>query len=648
MEFRIADTFTSSLSRLTAGEQKAVKTTAFDLQLNPANPGMQLHRIDLIKDKSFLSARVSKDIRLILHRTASSMLLCYVGHHDEAYEWARRRVLDRHPKTGAAQLVEIRETVREIEIPRYVEVEQAVTAPSKPLLFQHLSEDELLSYGIPTEWLPDVQAADEDRFFELSEHLPEEASEALLRVATGDRPAPSLPVAEGDDPFLHPDAQRRFRVMTNVEELQRALEYPWEQWTVFLHPAQQATVERHFSGPARVSGSAGTGKTVVALHRAARLARQHPAAAVLLTTFSSTLAAALEVKLRRLIEGEPQVAARIVVNTIDRVASELYEQAFGPPNMAAAATVRQYLLEAAATGAAHRFSGRFLESEWHDVVDAWQLDTWESYRDVARLGRKTRLGENQRAMLWSIFERVRARLSEEELVTQPEVFTRVAGLASSGEAAPFDFIIVDESQDISVPELRFLAALRGNVPDGLFFAGDLGQRIFQTPFSWRSLGVDVRGRSRTLRINYRTSHQIRRQADRLLPTKLSDVDGNTETRSGAVSAFNGPQPTIQILGSLEAEVEAVARWLTAMRDRGVLEHEIGMFVRTADQVDRAARGQSGRSTVREDRRAHVCSRWPRRDRHHARRQRAGVSGGGGHRLRRRRDATGVEAGRNRR
>lgn len=588
MEFRIADTFTSSLSRLTADEQKAVKTTAFDLQLNPANPGMQLHRIDLIKDKNFLSARVSRDLRLILHRTASSMLLCYVGHHDEAYEWARRRVLDRHPRTGAAQLVEIRETVREIEIPRYVEVEQEVTAPSKPLLFQHLSEDALLSYGVPTEWLADVKSADEDTLFELYDHLPGEAAEALLELATGGDPTPSAQSDATDDPFLHPDAQRRFRVMTNVEELQRALDYPWEQWTVFLHPAQQAIVERHFNGPARVSGSAGTGKTVVALHRAVNLARQNLDATVLLTTFSDTLAAALTVKLGRLTEGEPQIADRIVVNTIDRVAIELYEHAFGAPNMAAAATVRQYILDASRSGAAHRFSDRFLESEWHEVVDAWRLDSWESYRDVARLGRKTRLGENQRATLWSIFERVRARLAAEELVTLPQVFTRVAEQAPTQDAPPFDFIIVDESQDISVPQLRFLAALRGGQPNCLFFAGDLGQRIFQTPFSWRSLGVDVRGRSSTLRINYRTSHQIRRQADRLLPPELTDVDGNTESRGGTVSAFNGPEPTIQLLHSGEDEIGAVSDWLTEMKRQGVVENEIGIFVRTANQVDRAA------------------------------------------------------------
>ena len=122
MEFRIADTFTDSLAKLNGDEQKAVKTAAFDLQLNPAHPALQFHKLDKAKDPRFWAVRVSLDIRLIVHRTESGLLLCYVNHHDNAYHWAERRRLETHPKTGAAQLVEIRETVREITIPKYVEV----------------------------------------------------------------------------------------------------------------------------------------------------------------------------------------------------------------------------------------------------------------------------------------------------------------------------------------------------------------------------------------------------------------------------------------------------------------------------------------------------------------------------------------------
>jgi mRNA-degrading endonuclease RelE of RelBE toxin-antitoxin system len=198
MEFRIADTFTDSLARLTGDEQKAVKTTAFDLQLNPANPGMSFHKLDKVKDKSFWSVRVNSDIRLIVHRSEASILLCYVGHHDKAYDWAERRKLETHPKTGAAQLVEIRETVKEIVVPVYVQTE-AAAAPKPPpelnLLFAERSDDELLGYGVPAEWLNDVKAATEDTLLVVADHLPAEAAEALLELATGGKPRVSRPAA---------------------------------------------------------------------------------------------------------------------------------------------------------------------------------------------------------------------------------------------------------------------------------------------------------------------------------------------------------------------------------------------------------------------------------------------------------------------
>src|SRR5437868_14059873 len=160
MEFRIADTFTDSLARLAGEEQKAVKTTAFDLQLNPANPGMSFHKLDQVRDKNFWSVRVNRDIRLIVHRNEASLLLCYVGHHDKAYAWAERRKLETHPKTGAAELVEVRETVQKVVVPVYVQTE--LPMPAKPRLFAKMADSELLAFGEPTEWRADVKEANED------------------------------------------------------------------------------------------------------------------------------------------------------------------------------------------------------------------------------------------------------------------------------------------------------------------------------------------------------------------------------------------------------------------------------------------------------------------------------------------------------
>ena len=585
MEFRIADTFTDSLARLTGEEQKAAKTTAFDLQLNPASPGMNFHKLDKAKDKNFWSVRVSADIRIIVHKTTGSLLLCYVDHHDKAYAWAERRKLETHPSTGAAQLVEIRETVKEVMVPVYIQ-QELPTLP-KPCLFTKLSDEELLGYGVPEEWLKDVRHATEDTLLGLADHLPGEAAEALLELATGGKPRVPQPITPEVDPFDHPDAQRRFRVMTNFEELQRALDFPWEKWTVFLHPEQRQLVERDYTGPARVSGSAGTGKTIVALHRAVHLARTHPNSRVLLTTFSDTLANALNTKLKRLLAGEPRLAERIDVHSLEAIGLRLYKTHCGPVELANRDLVQGLLKEASQAVGGHKFSLQFLQTEWEQVVDAWQLENWEAYRDVARLGRKTRLPEPQRAVLWSIFEKVRAALGELRIITPAGMFTALAAALAKIEHSPFEFAMVDEAQDIAISHLRFLAALGGNRPNTLFFAGDLGQRIFQTPFSWKSLGVDVRGRSRTLRVNYRTSHQIRAQADRLLGPEVSDVDGNTEKRGDTVSVFNGPPPMIVELEDEEEEATTVGKWIAGHAAAGILPHEFGVFVRSAAQMERA-------------------------------------------------------------
>ena len=609
MDFRIADTFTDSLARLTSEEQKLVKTTAFDLQINPANPGMQFHKLDRAKDKDFWSVRVSGDLRLIVHKSLGSLLLCYVGHHDKAYGWAERRKLQTHPTTGAAQLVEIRETVQQIVIPQYVEADRTVAA--KLPLFADIPDDGLLAYGVPPEWLSDVRGADEDSLLTLADRLPGEAAEALLELATGGTPHVRLSPAVGDgeahpqaratsepvgavreaasavSPFDHPDAKRRFRLMTNVEELERALEFPWDKWSIFLHPEQRQLVERSYAGPARVSGSAGTGKTIVALHRAVFLARSHPNTRVLLTTFSDILANALRNQLRRLIGNEPRLGERIDVHSVDAIGERLYKAHVGQPRLATREVLQDLLRAAADHVGGHKFSQAFLLTEWDQVVDAWQLETWETYRDIARLGRKTRLPELQRTIFWSIFEEVRSGLLSRKLITRPGMFSKLAAVIAASNMPPFEYVVVDEAQDLDVAHLRFLASLGGGRQDALFFTGDLGQRIFQQPFSWLALGVDIRGRSKTLRVNYRTSHQIRVQADRLLNPDVSDVDGNTEERRHTVSVFNGPAPEILVLGTPSEEVARVSQWISARANEGIAPHEFGIFVRSRAELDRA-------------------------------------------------------------
>jgi superfamily I DNA/RNA helicase len=441
--------------------------------------------------------------------------------------------------------------------------------------------------GVPPDWLADVRAASDDSFLEIAGHLPAEAAEALLEYAATGMLHPAE-VTPPEATFAHPDTLRRFRVVENLEELERALDAPWERWTIFLHPSQRATVERSFSGPARVAGSAGTGKTVVALHRAAGLARSNPSARLLLTTFSRPLASALERKLKILVGEQSSVVPRITVAPFAGIAEELYQIAFGRrPHIASVEDGRSALAGAAEGLGVTEFSERFLISEWTHVVDAWQLASAEEYAEVPRLGRKSRMGVRQRERLWPVFEEARKALNERGLLTRAEMFAAVTEHYAERPDKPFTHIVVDEAQDLGVPELRFLAAIAPAGPDALFFAGDLGQRIFQQPFSWKGLGIDVRGRSQTLKVNYRTSHQIRQAADRLLPKAIRDVDGLEEERSGTVSVFNGPAPIVSLHDDGDQEIAAVAQFIAEAVTDGIAPSEIGVFVRTRRELDRA-------------------------------------------------------------
>ena len=376
-----------------------------------------------------------------------------------------------------------------------------------------MSDDELLGYGVPAEWLDDVKNGNGRHACYPDRSPASRSSGGLARTGDG-RQAPCVLSQRGAaaNPFDHPDAQRRFRVMANVEELERALDFPWEKWTVFLHPDQRQWVERDYGGPARVSGSAGTGKTIVALHRAAYLARTHPDARVLLTTFSDTLAYALQTKLKRLLGNEPRLAERIDVYSLNAIGLRLFKAHIGSATIAKRDVFVKLMEEAATAVDGHKFGLHFLLTEWDQVVDAWQLENWEAYRDVARLGRKTRLHENQRRLLWSIFEQVRADLKNGKLITHAELFTSLATVIAKSGNAPFDFAVVDEAQDISVSHLRFFAALVKVGPmlsfsRAIWVSASSSSHFRGRPSAW--IFVDVRGRCASI-IARRTKSACRR------------------------------------------------------------------------------------------------------------------------------------------
>jgi hypothetical protein len=565
---------------LDSQSQALVKQAAFDFQMNPANPGAQFHRIDRSRDKNFWSFRVNRDLRIIVHRTSESLMLCYADHHDPAYIWAERRKMEVHPETGAAQIVEVVERTEEI-------IQRVVHQVSEmPRLFDRYEGDYLAALGVPPEWLEAVRHVTEDNFDQLFEHLPEEAIERLMELACGN-PVPVPIRVSGVSPFTHPDAKRRFRFLEDQQELQQALDYPWEKWIVFLHPFQRSIVERSLSGPGRVTGPAGTGKSVVGLHRAAHLAKGSAAASVLLTTFSKTLARRLSSSADLLLGSDSAARGCIEVVHLHRKALELWHspgRRFRPANNRQLAAAFE---NATAAVGSKKFTAAFVQAEWDAIIDPWGIDDWEIYRNFSRAGRGTPLGARQRLRLWKVVERAREFLASRGLMTWNQLCHEVANQLEESGDRPYRHVVADEAQDFGPGELRFVRALAPAADNDLFFCGDAGQRIYKSRFSWLSAGIDVRGRSSRLKINYRTTEQIRRFADGLLPGFVQEPDGDYQSRVGA-SLLNGPTPEVRGFEAVVDEVEGIAQQVEVFVRDGIAPGDLAIFARTGSLLKERA------------------------------------------------------------
>lgn len=577
----LTPSFEKSLGRLTNREQGLVKQVPTDFMLTPDKPGHRLHKLNC-RESRFASISVNRDLRIIVLKDKERLLFCYVGHHDDAYRWAERRQIEVHPITGAAQIVELEEVIRE-EI-RYVP--RKVQAPP---IFVDEDNDYLLSLGVPQSWLDAVKQVDADGLYAIIDRLPEEAAEALLAIYDGKRPepTPTLPLADlaVADPYEHPDAKRRIWVASSQEALRQALDYPWERWMVFLHPSQRDAVERNFGGPARVTGGAGTGKTVVALHRAVHLARQAQDAQVLLTTYSRPLVRHIEVGLDRLLGPSGDVRRRIHVEHLHKFA---YDVAKSRPGFSFAPVrpkeLDAYFEHALSIHPEVEASREFLRAEFDAVVDYWGIKDWKSYRDIQRSGRGSPLSPQRRELLWPIFESVLTQMRTSGKMTFSDLAETAQKAVEARKKPPFDYVIADEAQDFGPRELRFLLSLAPAGAQSHFFAGDTGQRIYRYPFSWLKAGVDIRGRGTRLLVNYRTTHQIKSFADQVLGRPAVADSEEQEDRS-ALSLLTGPKPVVLRYSSPSSESNALAQWLRDLAAEGTAPNEIGIFARTGHVLE---------------------------------------------------------------
>jgi len=572
--FLLAESFLPAVARFNAADKARVLDFISAFQQDPANPGISLERIREARSSDVWAGRISRDLRAILYKDGETWVALHADHHDPAYRWAARREVGRHPVTGSLQVIEVLENVRN-------EVGQSADLG----LFSSHTDQYLLSLGVPETWLPVLrEIATEDQLLEVAVRLPSDVAERLIRLAAGELVTPPAPVPPERPLETTPEIGQRFFVVDDRSDLRAVLDAPLAKWIAFLHPSQRALVERNHGGPVRVTGSAGTGKTTVAMHRARHLARQGKH--VLLTTFVTTLAENLLRQLRLFCT--PDELARITVSTVHSralaVAREI-DPRLGP---ASNETVRG-VLDSMRLRYTPKLDAAFVRAEWESVVQLQGIASWNEYRSARRSGRGRPLSVADRRALWQVFEAVLADLQGRRRLDWPGICRYAQEELEQGRAhGTYDAVLVDEIQDLKPPELRFLRALAASSAQNLMLFGDSGQRIYPGGFSLSALGIATRGRSHVLRLNYRTTEQIRRAADSVLGIEADDLDGGRESRGETRSLLRGPDVALKGYESYDTEADEARRRVQRWMGAGLRPESIAVFARTKKRVDQVA------------------------------------------------------------
>jgi superfamily I DNA/RNA helicase len=570
----IADSVFDAAEDLNGVDKGRVFEALTKLRKNPAHPSLSLERVTNAKSDGIWSARVSRDLRLILLREGDTTWAVHVGHHDPAYDWATRHRVERHQITGGLQIVEAVESVEGVR--KALGQPPAPAVAALPPRFADHADAYLLSLGVPPDWLTVLrEVRTDDQLLTVCDKLPADVADRLFDLAAGQLVTPPVPEKPGTTES-GPEVRRRFYVADDEDELRAALEAPHARWIAFLHPSQRALAENSYRGPVKVTGGAGTGKTVVAMHRARNLARAGQR--VLLTSYVTTLCSNIEKNIRLLCQEAE--ARKITVSTVDREALAIVRTV--RPGVAPAtddevrATLGRILERSCPAG----FEPAFVRAEWTNVVQNQGLGAWDDYRVARRVGRGRGLTIKERRALWNVFEAVLADLARRDLVDFPGLCREATQLLESGKAkSPFDAVLVDEVQDLRPPALRFVRALCVADLGKLMLLGDASQRIYPGGFSLNALGIEVRGRSHVLKINYRTTDQIRRAADGALGETHDDLDGAQERRTATRSLLRGPKPKRVGHSDGAAEDAAALRTIQAWIVDGIPAEGIAVFSR---------------------------------------------------------------------
>lgn len=607
----LSDDFLRAFAAIPRDRQQSVVKFMATFRQNPMSPGINYEKINDATDSRMRSVRIGIDYRGIVLKPDKGDVYCllWVDKHDDAYDWARRHKVAIHPEIGTIQVLESShgETIEPVE---------DYEAPEG--LFVSLKDRELLRLGIPQERLQLVQSIVNVEQLEASQaKLPDDAFEALYMFAAGEsyeslvreREAPAQVDTEDFAGALERDGSKRhFVVITDDLDLEAILAEPLARWRVFLHPSQRKLVERDWNGPVRVLGGAGTGKTVAAMHRAVWLARKLmdvPGKPVLFTTFTRTLADDIRSQIATITT--PAEREKIEVANIDQWALSVLRRAGYRHELMFDGTKRRELWARALTRKPDeaQFPDPFYQAEFERVILPQGCESMDDYLRASRVGRGRQLSRSARRELWPVFAEYRAQLRSANLREPEEAYRdALAILKREGASLGIRSIVVDEGQDLSPPALALLRAAVPEGPNDLFIVGDAHQRIYRHKVALSRVGIDIRGRGRKLRVNYRTTDEIRKWAvAQLINCAIDDLDGQPDTLVGYQSLSHGPAPELVSSPSRAEERLAIEAAIKRMKAEGIPMRNVCLVTRTNAEANEYSQwlDSTGRETLKLDR-----------------------------------------------
>ena len=577
MRLFLSETFFDAVFKLPKKTQDKVVAFQKKFRENPASPGIHLEPIAQFKNQTLRTARVDDNYRVVVGMLdGSTYSLLYVADHEEAYRWGMNKNLVWNEHTQAYQLIVLETKEKEVFVP-------APTSTVSPF-FSGVPEEKLLKIGIPQETIDRVLAIKSlDDLDALEPILPIDAYENIFNIMDGENIDSIISsieegqARENEDKLLSDNNKRRFVEITDDDALQQIIDQGMDKWQIFLHPSQRKLVDAEYKGTMKVSGGAGTGKTIAAIHRLKYLC-QKPNAKVLFTTYTRTLCVNLADSIAKL--NVP--VQKYTLNNIDRVlldVSQAYKIKDGYKVLDysgddGSLKLWREVLETEVT----EFDEQFLYNEYIDIIVYYGNKDVKQYMMQPRVGRTKALSRKQRIEIWKLVEKYVALKQERRVVDRLELFNDTTNYLNENNIHPYTNVIADEFQDFSNPELRFLRALVSEGENDLFLVGDPMQRIYTgRKMNFGAAGINVRGvRSKKLKINYRTTEPIKRVAVSVIKgIDFDDMDGGKESAKGYVSLIhNGEAPLYKMVDDANAEVEQVVEWMKECLDNDIKLFEI--------------------------------------------------------------------------